>query len=321
MSKRKSKTKVQTHLDEGRRKFLWDIGVAAVGAVLSRPMDSATKVVAGLVDDLATAGDRAALTTIGDIERGLQVFAGNTNKLAAAAGRPGLSVYLRNSAKAFGAFVVKAAGDDKRFENVSEEDATLALNLPNNDLILLGGPVANNLGARFTGHDFVTVREMAQDVLLPVFDHAAGLRWGFFCGRTGYGDWGNQLLKARRYENGQIVERPLYGLWDLIDSSKNPRPFSLDNDNYLRGEALLITRVANPYSAGRTITTIGGVHGYSASAFFLQSELNLKALNILSRGAKTYQVMVPVRLMHDHKICQTTGTLEWTAATISHLGT
>ncbi|PPK66035.1 hypothetical protein B0F88_11867 [Methylobacter tundripaludum] len=302
--------------DEGKRKFLRDAGMLAVSALLTRPMDKVCVVVSDLIDTVATAGERAALASIVDVNRGIQLFAGNTNKLAAVAGTPGISPYLRSAAKSFGAFAITALGDAKHFERVSEEDARLALDDKSSDLILLGGPVANSLGAKFTAHNFVQVNEGDREILLPIFNHSNGLRWGFYCGSLAYGSWGDKVRKARRYENGEEVERPLYGLWDLKESRKHPQPFFVDGDGFLQEEALLITRVSNPYSRVGTITTIGGVHGYSAQAFFSQSDANLKQLLLLTHGASAYQVMVPVRLLHDHSIRHTSGQVDWNGAKI-----
>jgi hypothetical protein len=302
---------------KSRRELLRDVGLVSLGAILAKPIDGIWTAVHGVITDIPRWADRSLMLRILNLRGTVQFFAGSTNKRKAFEGGEGISVYLRNSAKTFSSYVIKAMGGESRFREVDETDARLGLNLPENDVILLGGPVANNLAALLTGHRFTRIQKTQRTLLLPHFDLSSGLRWGFFCGDDDYGVWKGQELKASRYDDEKLVERHLYGLWDTArGDAQHPRRLALDSSGFLAEEALLVSRVPNPYDRTKAVLILGGVHGYSTLAFCSNLEPSLENVVRLQANREFFQLLVPAALSHDHKLRHTYAELQWDRAQV-----
>jgi len=134
-------------------------------------------------------------------------------------------------------------------------------------------------------------------------------RWAFFVGDSGYGIHGGVKLEAKRFDNKNEVERPLYGIYDNLYSPERPLFFEKNNRGFLMNEALIITRDKHPQNPKRFATTLGGVHGYSTEAFARDIINNLERLKDIVGDTPCYQVYVPVKLKHQNMF--TVGELDW----------
>ncbi len=315
-----AKQKKETLTQEGhkRREFFTHVAEHALAGVAVSVAGAGILTVRHLVQDAPARSHRSLLRRIVDIDHSVQIFAGNTNKLAALSGKSGRSPYLRLSAERFTTLIASATG--KSVFEVADDDIRLKMQLRGNEIVLLGGPVSNNVSAVLTCHGFTQVTNKGVAVNLPYFDkdkaRNAGLRWGFFCGDTDYGYLAGEAMRANRYDGGELVERPLYGLWD-VQSDAKPEMFAKQPNGLLSEEALLISRIRNPYDSSRGVLTMGGVHGYSTLEFCKDIEGNLERLQDLCGGAKFFQAMVPVGLKHDQSASETLGHLRWDEAAIS----
>ncbi|MBI1901892.1 MAG: hypothetical protein HYS13_12380 [Planctomycetia bacterium] len=191
----------------------------------------------------------------------------------------------------------------------------------NCNLVLLGGPVANEIAAELSGYHFQQIRGKQRDKL-PVFDRESKkFSWGFFCGDKDFGDFDGLRRSATVFDAGKETRRPLYGLWDLQKDAERPALFSTDDVGFLSQEALLITRVRNPSNSARTVLMIAGAHGYSLLAFCSHLETNLTQLRELRQRQPEqhayFQAMIPAALNHDQKARLTKAELLWEDAELA----
>ncbi len=221
-----------------RREFLTHVAAHTLAGVALSVGGAGILAVRHLVQDAPARSQRSLLRHFVDIDHSVQIFAGNTNKLAALSGKSGRSPYLRVSAERFTTLMASATG--KSVVEVEDDDVRLQMQLRGNEIVLLGGPVSNNVSAVLTCHGFNQITSDGAAVNLPYFDkdkaRAAGLRWGFFCGDTDYGYFAGEAMRANRYDGGELVERPLYGLWD-VQSDAKPVMFAKQPNGLLAEEA------------------------------------------------------------------------------------
>ena len=236
-----------------------------------------------------------------DVERPVDLFAG-VNQLASVDGKKPISEYLKCAGSSFSRILSNSLCQDIKIREVPAEDNVLEVN-KNNELVCLGGPVANRLGGVHTEYNYFMLHNNS---FLPVFAPSK-LRWGFFVGDSEYGSLLGDQLKAKRCEGGLVVDRPRYAFIDK--DSKNIREyFKINDDGFLCEEVLIITKVINSANHDNSALVIGGTHGYSISAFGSDEEIlrsNFKEIHkIITRAqAKEYQIFLPVKLTHkvDHE--------------------
>jgi hypothetical protein len=178
---------------------------------------------------------------------------------------------------------------------VNEED----LLLDNCDILLIGGPVSNRYGGKLSGYSYKSISLENKEIVIPVFKSGkTELRWGFFCGDENYGFFEGDRKLANRWEAGEIVTRPLYG---VIDNTSNAKPkfFRTNPDNFVEEDALLVTKIFNPLLPEKAVVIIASGFGYSISAFAKNLELNLGQISALIGKSSFFQLYLPVYLKHE----------------------
>ncbi len=232
-------------------------------------------------------------------DKHIRISAG-INRIAGQDGQKNLSPYLDYAGTAFCEIVDKSNGENhKRIELESEEEIFKNSKVTD-DLILLGGPVANENGGNYTGYIYEPIRN-SNNLTIPIFNDS-DLRWGYYCGDThyGYGFYdGGENKTAKRCEGNKIVERPLYAIIDR--ESSGLKMFNIDKDGFLLEEVLLITKRARTNNAP-SVFIIGGMHGYSIHEFSEEISLNTLKMNQKIEkkigSNKSYQIYLPVELRH-----------------------
>lgn len=283
--------------------------------MISKPKDGFGAIVKNLYHHVFNYVDfkfnKSLLKNVIDIEMPLDIYAG-TNQLAKVAGKKKLSVYLNCAGSAFSEMVSKSLPQQIQIKEVPPDDELLILD-EKNELICLGGPVANTLGGSRTGYEYEQLEDKSW---FPSFKSNA-FRWGFRVGDNQFGGFEGKKYFAKRCEDGVVVERPLYAIIDH-QSKNNYQYFSTDSNGFLKEEVLLITKIENEFNKDRSILVIGGMHGYSIREFALTNNILKKNMSELKNrinkaNAKTYQIYLPVYLEHKSKggIYITNATLDW----------
>lgn len=223
-----------------------------------------------------------------DIGNVIQVYPGEGNILAVLDEKKGLSPYINFACNNFAGFFPKR----KDYVKVLSGHPSLQLN-NEQDILHLGGPVANILAGKATGY---TYKLLENDKPFPAFRETTRLRWAFDVGQQDFGDRGQAL----RCEDGETKPRPRYA---LIDTCKADRLIFQDLDENERAleDWLLITKVPNYESKSqKNILSIGGMHGHSLEAF--ASNLDKHFYEIASRvkfaDSEYFQLLLPCKLSH-----------------------
>lgn len=246
-----------------------------------------------------------ALNHIVNSDKPLQIYAG-TNLIAKSQGRKGLSIYLKHAGEAFSEILQSSTNDKILVKEYDPDDDILLLDREK-DLILLGGPVANIVGGKICGYEYSLTDN---GILFPIFK-SNNIRWGFYCGEQDYGQKYGNMLTSKRFEAGNLVERPLYGIRDnnLTDIVR----FEKDDEGFLAQEVLLITKIQNPYNQNASVFIAAGMHGYSISQFATEIGKSVNLLRSIVRDHRSYQVYIPVNLIHhkDSDFKYTEAKLDW----------
>ena len=158
----KQKKETLTQEPTKRREFLTHVAERTLAGVALSVGGAGILAVKHLVQEAPARSQRSLLRHFVDIDHSVQVFAGNTNKLAALSGKSGRSPYLRLSAERFTTLMASATG--KSVVEVADDDVRLQMQLRGNEIVLLGGPVSNNVSAVLTCHGFnqVTIKRQGQ---------------------------------------------------------------------------------------------------------------------------------------------------------------
>ena len=309
------------HQELNRREFLkFALSIALTVPPIGSVIDRLAKImtVPGLIGAKSEGFDPATWRSLVSLEFGVQLYAGKTNILRATTGRqPAVSAYLRSAAANI---VGGLPGGASEITTAPADDPTWLPN-PSSSHLLLGGPLANEATQKLGSYELRT-NQVGPEI--PMFDTLSNLRWGYYLGDPvrGYGSFAGErpVLVRRSDDEGNLCERPLYGMYDLLDSSE-PAPFAYDSNGFLIEEALLIQRVGvsrGPLAleAGRTYTMVSGVHGYSTVAFAAELDVNLERVRDMVGGRLEYQIRVPARLTHSESGGQweTTAALDWERA-------
>lgn len=196
---------------------------------------------------------------------------------------------LKNSGK-----ILKTLLNKKEVDEINVNDSRASIYEYKN-LLVLGGPVANNLTKDICGYKDI---EIGDGKTIPIFQENSKLRWGFYLGNeNGWGYWGdNKRTFARLNTDGKIEpEHPLYGI-----IGKHEKPIApIIEDERLDLDMLMVVRIPNflrPKLNG-TITIIGGMHGSALEAFFNLDSIgsNITMLNDSIGINQYFQMLVPAK--------------------------
>jgi hypothetical protein len=188
------------------------------------------------------------------------------------------------------------------------------------DLLVLGGPVANIVTRRCLGYQEVEVCEYDDNgnhklnpdgtykkKILPVFDPDSGFPFGFFCGLGDYGWYpkgelvmpavekfsstlGMEYKEISRYREDGKFEGPHTGIVWSDGRIEKLRHYN----GVITEEVLLIARVPHPKPSypHRTMTVLGGAHGYTVREFGKNWKHNLKKLKSLAGNSEYFMAMI-----------------------------
>lgn len=312
--------------DPNRRLVIFSIGTAVAsgiaGGITGALGGDLWAIGKNLFTDVPLDAQKDLLAPIfGTFEEMPSVFAGTGNRRALINGERVLSEYLYDASCTFNSYIANAFGK----KLLESDDGKIFAYRPEKNHLFLGGPVANDVVAKISGYTFKEIIENGKKVQFPVLDRkSTRLRWAFNLGTTGYGIYNGQEKKALRYEKGELVERPLYG---LIDLGSNIETFSgLDDGNFLQNDFLTIIKLQEQ-TTGKYQVIIGGKHGYSTKAFSRDLSFNLENTLklILGKGNPSeFQILIPAPLIHYHNKTLVGGNytkaeLDWSGAKIQNL--
>lgn len=163
------------------------------------------------------------------------------------------------------------------------------------DAIFLGGPFSNPDTARYLGYDLSKEDSQFPGLPCPHVGPNFQLPFEFLNGETTRGEFDGKVHKAKRYDNGREVERPIYRIKDR----DNGRIWACDLDNgWLANEYLQIIRVRDRNQ--RLKIFAWGLHGHSLSGFFLAGHDNIRenldALISRTENMEQFHALIPVKL-------------------------
>jgi hypothetical protein len=139
--------------------------------------------------------------------------------------------------------------------------------------------------------------------LIPIAMTSSILPYHFYVGNhRGYGYWRNELRLGRRWLQEDDDEAlPLYGIMEGSSGAPIEPPMQGDR---IAGDMLMITRVPNPANAARSITVIGGLHGYSLESFFCDLEATVSKFDQLLKPRRYdyFQALIPYSIEKDRTV-------------------
>jgi hypothetical protein len=246
----------------------------------------------------------------------LEMVVGKANQQALREGKKdSLSPYLANVHSRLDSFYGSLNPTFKR-EPQDFLDDNMLLRADGN-VLLLGGPIANEGTARLGGYDrkpYVEATGTAS--YFPVFAPRNGIALGFNCGDEDYGLRCGAKHEAWRYEKGIARKGAVFAVRNA--RSRKETIFRVDDECYdgkqfIREEGLIITKMprTNREADNKSIVIIGGAHGFSSEAFADDLIKNLATLKQRTQGMRYYQVFVPCAITHDHSRHLSYGKLQW----------
>ena len=163
------------------------------------------------------------------------------------------------------------------------------------DLLLLGGPISNELSRQLHGHTMVGKK------ISPLPDARSGFRWHFYYPEAVPGEPAYSRYVAGRLEpkmRKAIVDSKAPASANTIDSRCNP-------DGSIANDFLLVTVQPNSLGlgSGTTIIEIADLQGQGdrACAALLQNEAARRELLAKLGSAKYFQALFDVPVLHDSK--------------------
>jgi hypothetical protein len=179
--------------------------------------------------------------------------------------------------------------------SVTHDDERIIATLDDN-LLILGGPVATRLTRYFCGYKEIQLDGFGVKTI-PVYDQSYPLPYAFYVGNEkGYGYWGDDYRTVKRWhEGGKEDNFRMYGICDNMQKKIIEPP---TKNGYLSGDMLMIIRVPNPAHKYGFVTIIGGMHGYSIENFFSGIDKNIELFikEINPDKYKYFQALIPFRV-------------------------
>jgi hypothetical protein len=229
------------------------------------------------------------------------IIPGNTNKrlLAESGGKPKMSPYI-NYALDMAAYLL-AESDSERLVEVASYADYRANPTRYKNLLLIGGPVANELTKKLCGYKNEKIKGTKQNKPdeIAVFTHQMPYPAYFDIGNV---DDGYDVIMALRPNFGfdDKMLDDLNGTYRIIYKGNTMSPIVINGR--LRSDMLMIIRIPNPlYPVDGRITIIGGMHGYSLRAFF-DKRYFVYNMNMLCKRAGDdifYQMLIPSEIEDD----------------------
>lgn len=166
---------------------------------------------------------------------------------------------------------------------------------PGDNLLLVGGPVSNELSRYQFGYsgDFETLERR---------DESLGLYYSFYCNRT------KCKTVTRRYIDGRVHEAPGYFIQPQRGAEISPERGAND---FINEEYLLVSRTPNMIAfddsaglvqRGKNVLAFESLHGIGVRNIhlLLSDEDCLKKLAEAYRKKRYYQVLLMIPVKHDH---------------------
>ncbi|HRI04067.1 MAG TPA: hypothetical protein PLL77_10015 [Pyrinomonadaceae bacterium] len=173
---------------------------------------------------------------------------------------------------------------------------------PNAHLLLIGGPVSNQLSRCWRGF------ELNNGVLRSDGKLRSALRWEFMYPEVSKGQ------RFRRYVNGDVIESRQKYLADRDRPGKLGKESATKDPEtgFLTHDWLLITHIPNiikDSAAGNAIIDVADLHGQGDKAFstILQNDQLRNDLYTatIKKGARYFQALYKVPVVHDNELKRT----------------
>jgi len=239
---------------------------------------------------------------------------GKANKQALAEGKErGLSRYLSFAHEKIDTFYGELNPTFKRNPQEYLDDNMLLHG--NSNILLLGGPIANDGTIRLGGYEkHNCLNQEGKMIEFPIFKPRNGIALGFFCGDDGYGYRDGKQELSWRYESGAERQGAIFSVKNV--RAKNEIRFGVEEykgKKFIKEEGLIITKIphTNKDAKEKSIVIIGGAHGFSAEAFAGNLIINLAELSKLTIRKQYYQAFVHCTITHNHSSLLSYGTLDW----------
>ncbi|MDM3872206.1 hypothetical protein QSV34_12700 [Porticoccus sp. W117] len=306
-------------IDEKKREFLKGVATFVAGSIAGGIGSSVGGDIWKAISNSNEVGEveKEALEVLFESNNLPGIYPGSGNPLGLIDnGFKKLSTFLEFSSSSFSSYIQKAHNLELEIvENNLHHDFNYN---PHKSALFLGGPVANDYVKKILGYTDKRVIRDKDVVNLPIPDESnKRVRWVQLHGETDYGIYNGKKELAKRYDNGKLVERAIYKLYDKNEKFTF-RPL-LSYEGFLEREWMTIVKL-NELNSTKVI--IGGMHGHSIEAFSRNITINLENIRSLSSKFDQFQVIVPVDLSHVKNLSgrfHTIGQLEWREAKIQEL--
>ena len=162
------------------------------------------------------------------------------------------------------------------------------------DGLFLGGPFSNPDTARFLGYDLSLRDRLVPQLPCPKASADFRLPFEFLNGESTRGEFGGTVYTAKRFDNGERVERPVFRIKDR----KHGNTWRCETeDGWLASEFLQIVRVIT--RDGHVKLFAWGLHGHSLDGFLRPGQTitrNLQELTDRTKKFAQFHALIPTKL-------------------------
>ena len=294
-------------------KGLGGLGLSALGVAVGAGITTtvSNNVSSGLQKTYDYFGDRMAPLKIGAAARGLvgdripAICCGAVNRQAVREGKAiRHSSYIETARLTLQTALCEAWGEEIEFRKCSPLDAPVVNAQEFNDMVFLGGPLANDYLAHLLGYRLDEVQVIGADgsdqiQSIPRADPAKfALRFEHFHGDGQLGEFDGRVRTAERWDDFNLVTRPQFAIFD----HKTQQMLRCETDGQmLASEYLQVVKL--PSAQGGNHVFIWGLHGHSIQSFFEPSEArsNMDALISLVGERRQFQALIPITLRPERR--------------------
>ena len=167
------------------------------------------------------------------------------------------------------------------------------------DLLLLGGPISNELSLKLHGHTFSGKK------ISPLPNQRSGFRWHFFYPEPTFGE-----PAYSRYVSGQLLPKMRKAIVDTrAPSNANVFDSRCGDDGLISTDYLLITVQPNPFANGNgsTVVEVADLQGQGDKAFsrLLANDAARRELQTELRSSRHFQALYEVPVVHNSSRAET----------------